>query len=114
MHPQKRPLSVTVVACAYILVGVIGFFAHLRPLTAADAFRFDGVPLELIELAALVCGVFLLLAHNWARWAAVAWMSFHVVVSAFNAVFEFAVHLVLCGIIAWALFRPVSARYFQR
>ena len=35
---------------------------------------------------AIVCGVFLLRGHNWARWLALAWIAFHVVLSAFHAI----------------------------
>jgi uncharacterized membrane protein HdeD (DUF308 family) len=85
----------------YIAVGSVGFVFHFRD-------RDDWVWVELVELVAILAGVFVLRGHNWARWLAMAWIAFHVVLSAFHAVGEFAVHAVFCAVIAWVLFRPRS------
>jgi len=69
--------------------------------------------IELTELLALVGGVFMLRAQNWARWLALAWVVFHVIVSLFHPVSELAMHLVLCVVITWVLFRPEGQRYFR-
>ncbi len=112
MNRNKRPLSVTVLAAVYIAVGAIGFVAHFSEFQARDAFRNDAVWIELTEFLAIVCGVFMLRARNWARWLALAWIAFHVVLS-FHAFREFAVHCLFCAVIAWVLFRPEAARYFR-
>jgi hypothetical protein len=106
----KRPLSVTILSCVYLAVGVIGFAAHFRELLAGHQ---DAVAMEVTELVAIVCGAFLLRGHNWARWLAVVWIAFHVVLSAFHAIPELAVHAVFCVVIVWLLFRPEAARYFR-
>ena len=107
----KRPLSVTMVAFVYLLVGTGGFVAHFQALLARDA---DAISIESTELVAFLAGMFLLRAHNWARWLALVWIAFHVVLSAFHDLGQFAVHLAFCAVIAWILFRPGAARYFQR
>jgi len=107
---MKRPLSITILACIYLAVGVIGFAFHFRELLAG---HHDAVAIELTELVAILCGVFLLRGHNWARWLALAWIAFHVVLSAFHAIPELAIHAVFCAVIAWILFRPEAARYFR-
>jgi hypothetical protein len=106
---MKRPLSVTIVACVYLAVGVIGFVFHFHELLAG---HHDAVGIELTEFVAILCGAFLLRGHNWARWLALAWIVFHVVLSAFHAIPELVIHAVLCGAIAWILFRAEAARYF--
>jgi hypothetical protein len=108
---MKRPISITVVACLYILVGVAGFAFHFKELTTRQP---DAVMIEVTELIALVCGVFIMRGQNWARWLAVAWIVMHVIISVFHPVGELAVHLVLCFVIAWVLFRPDAKWYFQR
>lgn len=110
MSSSKRPISVTILACLYLAVGAGGFVVHFRELLAHHP---DAVGIEVTELVAILCGVFLLLGHNWARWLAVAWIAFHVVLSAFHSIAEFAIHAVFCALIAWILFRPEATRYFR-
>lgn len=70
------PVSVAVIACLYLAVGIGGFVVHFQALRAPD-----GIWIEITEFLAIVCGVFLLRAQNWARWLAVAWMAFHIAMS---------------------------------
>jgi len=98
MTLNMRPLSVTILAWVYIGVGTI---------------QYDGTLIEVVEVLAIVCGAFILRSHNWARWLAIAWMASHVVLSAFGAFHEFAVHSLFCAAIVWLLFRPGAVRYFR-
>lgn len=111
---NKRPLSITVVAGLYLLVGVIGFAAHLSEPLARRAFQSDDAWIEITELVAVACGVFLLRGRNWARWLALAWMAFHVVISFFDSLQKVAIHSLFFVLIAYFLFRPQSTAYFQR
>ncbi|MBV9268971.1 MAG: hypothetical protein JO061_22565 [Acidobacteriaceae bacterium] len=113
MTASKRPLSVTILGFVYIAVGTIGFAYHATEFWGAGAFRYDTLWIELVEAIAIVCGVFILRGRNWARWLALAWMAFHVVVSAFHPFRELAMHAVLCALIAWLLFRADARRYFR-
>ena len=110
MKPNKRPLSVTILGCVYIGVGAIGFAYHFADSLAHPR---DGIWIELTEFLAIVSGVFLLRGNNWARWIAFGWMVFHVILSAFGALREFAIHCLFCAAIAWFLFRPDAGRYFR-
>lgn len=113
MNWSKRPLSVTIVACVYIAVGTIGFAYHFAEFLKRQSFQYDAFWIELTEFLAILCGAFMLRGHNWARWLALAWIAFHVVLSAFRAPPEFAIHCLFCAVIAWLLFRPEAARYFR-
>ena len=110
MNASKRPISVTILACVYLAVGVGGFAVHFRELLSRHP---DAVGIEVTELTAIVCGVFLLRGQNWAPWLALAWIAFHVVLSAFHAIPELIIHAVFCAVFAWVLFRPEAARYFR-
>lgn len=110
---MKRPLSVTILACVYIAVGTIGFTYHLAEFPSRVAFRYADVWIEIVRLLAIVGGVFMLRGHNWARWLVVAWIAFHVAVSALHTFGEFAMHSLFCAVITWLLLRPDAARYFQ-
>lgn len=107
---MKRPVSVTILACVYLAVGVIGFVFHFRELLAG---HHDAVAMEVTELVAILCGAFLLRGHNWARWLALAWIAFHVELSAFHAIPELVIHAVFCAVFAWILFRSEASRYFR-
>jgi hypothetical protein len=104
---RRIPVSVAVIACLYLAVGIGGFLAHFRALLAPD-----GIGIEITELLAVICGVFLLRAQNWARWLAVAWLALHLVIS-FGVWRELAVHAVFLVVIGWCLFRADASRFFQ-
>jgi hypothetical protein len=110
---NKRPLSVTIIGCVYILVGAIGFGYHFPELMARNSFRSDIIWVELLRLAAIVFGAYMLRGKNWARWLALAWIALHVIVSAFHDISQFAIHVLFCAVLAYFLFRPVASRYFR-
>lgn len=114
MNTTKRPLSVTILGCVYLLVGTVGFVYHFIDYRAKNAFRSDDVWVELVRFLAIICGAFMLRGHNWARWLALAWIATHVILSAFHGLGEFAIHCLFCAVIAWFLFRPNAERYFRR
>jgi len=108
MTAGKRPVSVLILACLYLAVGTAGVVGHFR-----DLRHPDGIWIELTELLAIIAGAFMLRAHNWARWLALAWMAFHVAIS-FGEPRQLAVHSLMLVLIAWILFRPEARRYFRR
>ena len=112
MNAIPRPLSVTILACLFVAVGAFGVVSHYSEFWPLTTVRL-GVVIELVELAAIVAGVFMLSGRNWARWLALAWMAVHVILSAFNSLKEVAVHAVLFVVIAWLLFRPDAVQYFR-
>ncbi|MGH9699144.1 MAG: hypothetical protein ACRD5R_11795 [Candidatus Acidiferrales bacterium] len=113
MTQNLRPISVTLLAWLYIAVGAIGFIAHFTEIHASNIFRFDGIWIEVVEVLAIICGVFLLRGRNWARWLAIAWMAFHVAVSAYGPARELVIHSVLFVAFTWILYRAAAAQYFR-
>lgn len=110
---SKRPLSVTLIGWLYIATGAIGFGFHLGDFRMQNAFHSDVVWVEVVRLLAILSGVYMLRGANWARWLAVAWIGFHVVVGALHSWVQFGVHGALCAAFVYFLFRPVAARYFR-
>jgi hypothetical protein len=106
---MKRPLSITILAWIYIAIGVVSFI-YGAPLHAIHA---DDVLAESVRLSGIVAGAWMLRGENWARWLAIAWILFHVGLSAFHNLRELAVHTVFGIAIATFLFRPNAARYFR-
>jgi len=108
---SKRPIAVTLIALLYVVMGVAGVVYHFPELKAHEP---DSGWVELTSFLALVSGSFLFLGHNWARWLALAWIAFHVVISAFHNLREFGTHVVICAVIGYFLFRPAAGLYFDR
>lgn len=106
---MKRPLPVTILGCLFIVAGLVGLAYHLseRPL---DHWI---VLISIVRIIAVVGGVFLLMGHAWARWLMLAWLVFHVVVSAFHSLSESVAHVVLLMVVAYFLLGPPASKYFQ-
>ena len=110
---NKRPNSVTILACIYIGVGIVGFAYHLRAILATHAFHSEDFLVELTEFVAIVCGAFLLRGRNWARWLAMAWIAFHVGTSFLDSLQKVVVHSLIFLLIAYFLFRTEARAYFR-
>ena len=110
---RKRPLAVSILSCLLIATGVVGLARHLADYKATQPFEYDLVWIFIVQLAAILCGAFLLRGASWARWLALAWMAFHVVLSFFQSLREVAVHGLLFALIAYFLFRPEARAYFS-
>src|SRR6266550_4543383 len=110
---DKRPISVTIVAALYLMVGIFGFAFHGREALARPAFQYDDALIELTEVIAIVCGVFLLRGRNWARWLPLAWIAADAGFSFSDSLQKGAVHSLFLVVIAYFLFRPDAKTYFQ-
>jgi hypothetical protein len=111
---NKRPLSVTIISFVLIATGAMGLVFHLTDLRAQHPFQYDVVGISLVRLIAIVCGVYMLRASNWARWLSLAWIAFHVILSVFHSRFQLGVHILVCAAFAYFLFRPRTSEYFRR
>ena len=109
---NKRPLPVTVLSLLLVAAGAVGVAYHLTELNRHHPFQNDFLLIGLVRLIAIVSGVYMLRGSNWARWLALAWIGFHVVVSAFHSFPEFAFHGLLFAVFAYLLFRPQATEYF--
>jgi hypothetical protein len=107
---MKRPFQVTLLGWLFIVVGIVSTAYHLLKSTL-DRWM---VPIVLVGITAVVAGVFLLRGARWARWLVLAWLAFHVVVSALNSLGEAMPHVVLLLVIGYVLLGPPTSKYFQR
>jgi hypothetical protein len=108
----KRPLSVIIAGCVLSVAGVTGLLYHLTEIDAQRPFEMELIWVLLLRALAIVCGVFILYRKNWARWLAMLWLLYHVVLSGFHAFPEFAMHSLLLALFAYLLFRPPASEYF--
>ena len=108
-----RPLAVTLVGYLFIATGIIGFSYHIREFQIGDPFANDALLVLLLRLLALVAGIFILRGATWARWVAILWLAYHVVLSAFHSWSEAATHALLLVVISYVLLRRDAAEYFR-
>jgi hypothetical protein len=107
----KRPLTVTLLAWLFIVIGVAGFIGHFprhRP-----PFHPDDFWPPLLEIVLLTAGIFVFRGRSWARWLALAWIAFHVAISFYNSLREVAVHSLMLVLFAWILFYPAASAWFR-
>jgi len=110
---KRRPISVTLVSVLVAIAGAVGFVYHLTEVNLRHPFQNDTFWVSAVRVIAIIAGVYMLLGRNWARWLALAWIGFHVVISAFHSIQEFAIHCVLLAIFAYLLLRRPAAEYFR-
>jgi uncharacterized membrane protein len=106
---MKRPLTVTILGCLFIAVGLVGLLYHLTERPPGHWI----VMISLIRILAIVGGIFLIRGHNWARWLLLAWLALHVGVSAFHSLSETVAHAVLLMMIGYFLLTPPASKYFN-
>ena len=109
---KRPPIGVIAVAALCILSGagvVASGIEHFRP----ERFPRDSLWVVLLGLVAVIAGVFLFRAANWARWLTIAWMAGHVVISIFHEWQELVAHIMLLVLIGWLLFLPKANAWFR-
>jgi hypothetical protein len=112
-HPRaNRPLYVTVIAWLFVAAGVVGVAYHATELNVRSPFDDDVIWVLAVRLLAIVAGFFILRGANWARWLAIAWVAFHVILSAFHSVSQTVAHAMLFAVVAYVLLRPAASAYF--
>ncbi len=113
MAKTKRPISITVISGIFLLAGVVGLAYHGAELARAGRYQQGDFWVLFVRLLAVIGGAFLLRGANWARWLLVAWLMFHVALSALHSASEFIVHGLLLGVIAYFLFHRPASAYFR-
>jgi hypothetical protein len=107
----ERPRLATLLGWILIVLGAVECVYTLtkihRPVSVTDF----GVPL--FELIILVSGVFLLRGSDWARWLALAWVGFHVVIGSLHSLPKSIVHGLIFLAFAWMMFRPEMNAWFR-
>lgn len=107
---MKRPISVTGIAWLFIVVGTMAFVFHFPELVKLEK---DAYAIEVTELLGLIAGIFMLRGKNWARWLALAWAAFHVLITAFPPFHGLVVHVLIFAGIATILLRSDARQYFR-
>jgi len=110
---KTRPPTVTVISFFFVAVGIISTALHVWQFDITRPSQLEETGIYAIGAAAVVAGIYMLQGRNWARWLALGWISFHVIVAAFNRPLGLLVHGVFIALLAWFLFRRESQEWFR-
>jgi hypothetical protein len=110
---KNRPLPIIIVSALFILTGCVGIANSIKDFLEPNDKLYQLVWILFVRILAVVCGLLLLFRINWARWLAIAWLVYHVVISALNSIPQMIAHIVFLIIVSVLLFLPVSSIYFQ-
>lgn len=110
---MKRPLSITLIAGLLILSGLAGIAYHITDVKSWHPFPYFYFAILFVRLLAILAGIYLLRGSEWARWLALLWISFHLVISFFNEWSQVAVHTVVLAVFCFVLLRPAANAYFR-
>ena len=107
----RRPLSITIISWLFIIFGSIALLSGVVRGGGGDLASHWYVHLS--RLLQIVAGVFMLYGRNWARWLLVAWIAFHIVVSALHSVLFLLMHVAIFSVILFFVFRRRASAYFS-
>jgi hypothetical protein len=91
----------------------MGIAYHLPDFSPQHPFGYENLWILLLRIAAIVAGAFMLRGRNWARWLALVWIAFHLILSFFHSVGEVVIHGLVLAVFGWLLFRPDARAYFS-
>ncbi|HLO59530.1 MAG TPA: hypothetical protein VK179_12360 [Bacteroidales bacterium] len=111
---KKPPVPVLLVAVLFIFAGIMGVVYHWRDFNDPQMGLNESLLAVAIRVLAVICGILLLLRFNWSRWLAVAWLLYHVILSAFHSTSELLVHIAFLIAVSLLLFLPSSGAYFRK
>jgi hypothetical protein len=111
---KRRPLAVVVVSVLFILAGAIGFAYHFSEFFDKKVEMDELLWVQLVRIIAIVCGFFLLKSKDWARWLAIAWLLYHVLIAALHSRTQMITHIVILLVVAILLYIPKSSDFFQQ
>jgi hypothetical protein len=112
------PPTITLISFLFVAIGVISTGVHVWQFDISKPTFLEEAGVYTIGTLAVVAGIYMLRGRNWARWLALGWISFHVLVAAFNqpfgqAIIGVAIHAVFVALLAWFLFRRESQEWFK-
>jgi hypothetical protein len=104
---MQRPRSITIISWLFIIFGSIALISGLVTTDLKSHWY-----VHLSRFLQIVAGVFMLYGRNWARWLLVAWIAFHIVISALHSTLMLLMHVAIFSIILFFVFRRLASAYF--
>ena len=110
---KNCPPTITMLSFLFIIIGVVSTGVHVWQFKISRPTALEELGIYVIGALAVLAGIFMMRAKNWARWLALAWVSFHVIIAAFNQPLGLIIHAVFIALLAWFLFRRESQQWFN-
>jgi uncharacterized membrane protein len=114
---NQRPRSITVISWIFIVFGGIALVTGLLPLpqriTELKQHPFEFGLVQAVRILGVLAGAYMLCGFNWARCLLVAWIAFHVILSAFHSLVQLTVHGLSAAVVGYFLFRAPAGAYFR-
>jgi hypothetical protein len=110
---KRPPLPVIVISALLMLTGAFSLYGDYLNLKPPATGRNETLAIVCVHLLAIVAGIFMLRGRNRARWLAVAWMAFHVIISVGHPRQQLLVHAILLVLFAYGLFRADASPFFR-
>lgn len=92
---------------------MLGLAYHLTEFKRLQPFQYDVLWVCVVRVVAIISGIFMLRGANWARWLALVWIVYHVILSAFHSLHQVVVHGLLLAVFAYFLCRQEASDYFR-
>ncbi len=112
-YRKKRPITVTILGFVLIATGLASLAFHATDFKAPHSRLSELALVSLVRILAIVSGVFMFRASNWARWLALAWIAFHVAISFFDSLQKVVMHSLIFLLFGYLLLRPKATAYFS-
>ena len=110
----QRPRSITIISWFFLIFGSIALISGLLPPDSLTLAQLKGHwMVHLSRLLSIVAGLFMLRGHNWARWLLVAWIAFHIILSALHSALQLLIHVAIFTVILFFLFRRPASEYLS-
>lgn len=110
---ERRPITVVIVGLLFILAGCLGIAFHVKDFSQPNSKLSELIWVFVVRLTALMCGILLFFRVDWARWLAIIWLLYHVIIGALHSKTEMTMHIGLLIVVSILLFLPVSSAYFR-
>jgi hypothetical protein len=103
-----RPRSITIICWLFIVFGGIALIGGLVTTDLKSHWY-----IHLSRFLQIVAGLFMLYGRNWARWLLVAWIAFHIVISALHSPMYLLLHVAIFSVLLFFVFRRPASAYFN-
>ena len=110
---KNCPPTITLLSFLFIAVGIISTGVHVWQFRVAQPTQLEAAGIVAIGALAVVAGIYMMRGKNWARWLALAWISFHVIIAALDQPIGLIIHAIFVALLAWFLFRRESQQWFN-